>query len=740
MSRNLLLGCGENLVTDLPRPKGHPQVKNHPYTDPEEVYSRLRPQMNDAYKYVSNLASEYCPEDNAVFRIDLHPAYLAKSYFPGRILSAFDLHVVGSKFVQLVPKKRIGRRRDSHDPISTVELYVAGTRKNIELMHNHLFDGDWFDEVRRIERIRAFTQGERIIGNQEALECEDAYELVLHSDRYDEVIVHAFAGLAKKVGINVLTQKRIQTSGLCFLPLVSSSFDYIKAIEPFAFLRLVRSMPQIRDVTRETAGVVEPISLPTLPACPPDGPKVAVFDVGCDVAPQLNGWVTKYYLKNQLPSQGVRHGTMVNSAVLFGPMGKSLPLNPVAHVDSYQVVDPADRSNKFKLYEALDRICQILDTKDYDFANLSIGPDLPIDDNDVHAWTARLDEKLASGRTLMSVAVGNNGAQDRESGNARVQVPGDSVNALCVGASTASGDSPIWDRAPYSAIGPGRMPGRIKPDVLDFGGCANNAFGVIDPVGSNLIYSMGTSFASPNALHKCIALKKKYPDLSPLAIKALMVHTASRKSRGHCDEEHGHGALPSDLDKYVVCGKDEMTVVYQGRLDPKKYVRAEIPVPQNLSGRIMLRATLCYATNVDSETPGNYTQRAIEVTLRPTTSKKTKDGNRPSSKPFFEHAQYESEASLREYGLKWDTVMQGEKHLVADKSVSSPFFELHYVAREGMKFKCDAGQVPYALVVTIRAPKTPDIYEQVVERYKLKIRPIVEVGVPVPVVAGSVVV
>lgn len=284
------------------------------------------------------------------------------------------------------------------------------------------------------------------------------------------------------------------------------------------------------------------------------------------------------------------------------------------------------------------------------------------------------------------------------------------------------------------------MPGRIKPDVLDFGGCANNAFGVIDPVGSNLIYSMGTSFASPNALHKCIALKKKYPDLSPLAIKALMVHTAARKIKGHCDEEHGYGALPSDLDKYVVCGKDEMTVVYQGRLDTKKYVRAEIPVPKKLSGRIVLRATLCYATNVDSETPGNYTQSAIEVTLRPTIAKKTKDGNRPSSKPFFEHAHYESEASLREYGLKWDTVMQGEKRLLADKSISAPFFELHYVAREGMNYKCNAGQIPYALVVTIKAPKTPDIYEQVVERYKLKIRPIVEVGVPVQVNSGNVIV
>ena len=731
MTRNLLLGCGENLVTDLPKRKFGGGEREHPYKDPDEVYERLCPQMIRTLDYLSKLDAKYCPDDHSVFRIDLHPAYLAKSYFPTRLLTKFDLRPVGSKFIPIVPKKTIGRKKVGSQEVQTIELYIAGLRRDIAMLCSHLQDEDLFSDVRKVERIRAFDAGERLIGDVDDLAKSKVFELVLHSDRYDDSIVRSFLELAKKCDMEVMPKKRIQTAGLCFLPVKAESYEALTSVEPFSFLRLVRRMPRLREISREMEGKVEPLSLTTLPPCPANIPRVAVFDVGCDVAPQLNGWVSENPLSRSLPSRGVKHGTMVNSALLFGPVEKTKPLNPVAHIDSYQVIDPMDRSSPLELYEALERICQKLDTYDYEFANLSIGPNLPIEDDEVHAWTATLDEKLASGRTLMTVAVGNNGESDFASGNARVEVPGDSVNALSVGASTVSGEDPNWERSSYSAVGPGRMPGRIKPDVLDFGGSEKNGFGVIDPVGSQLMHLSGTSFAAPNALHKCIALKTKYPELTPLALKALMIHTASRK-RDSDALECGHGNLPSNLDRYVVCGQDEMTVVYQGRLDPRKYVKAEIPVPKTLKGRITLRATLCYATGVSPETPGNYTRSAIEVYLRPNIAKTTKDAARPPSKPFFEHGPYESEAHLREYGLKWDTVMQGEKSFDSSKSVSAPFFELHYMAREGMNYKVDAGQIPYALIVTIKAPKTPDIYAQVLERYKLKIRPIVEVGLPLP--------
>ena len=135
MLRNLLLGHGESLVSNLLPPKHGGSEKDHPYKSRDEVYKRLCPEMANTLGYISNLASEYCPSDKSVFRLALHPQYLAKSYFPVEILRAFALEVVGSKFVTVNPAKR-GARMPKGE-IQTVELYVAGERKNIDLLNKH---------------------------------------------------------------------------------------------------------------------------------------------------------------------------------------------------------------------------------------------------------------------------------------------------------------------------------------------------------------------------------------------------------------------------------------------------------------------------------------------------------------------------------------------------------------------------------------------------------------------------
>lgn len=731
MPRNLLLGHGENLVSDLLPPKRGGSEKDHPYKSRDEVYERLCPEMEKALGYISDLADEYCPSDKSVIRLALHPQYLAKSYFPDKILKTYDLEVVGSKFVTVNPTRRGARIPEGE--IQTVELYVAGERKNIDLLNKHIMDESLFDCIRRIERIRAFTPGERFLGVSDCSE-EELFELVLHSgSSYDDSVVRAFSSLAKRHHVEAMTKKRIQTTGLCFIPVTARDWESLKEVEPFSYLRLIRKMPRLREISRESGGIAVPFLMAQLPRCTEAKSDVAVFDLGCDVHPSLNGWVHKFSLGREFPST-FKHGSRINSALLFGAVEPGRVLSPVASIDCYQVVDPSDTSSGLELYEAIDRIGQILDTHDYKFVNLSIGPDLPITDDDVHAWTAKLDEKLSSGMTLMTVAVGNNGERDEISGNARVEVPGDSVNALSVGASTDVGDASGWERASYSAIGPGRTPGRIKPDVLDFGGSDEKGFGVVDPVNGMLHYRTGTSYAAPNALRKCIALQRRYPELGALALKALLVHNAIRNASDHCDKYHGHGALPGDLDSYVVCGEDEISVIYQGHLEPKKYVKAPIPIPiDGLSGKVKIKATLCYATNVDPNAPGSYTRSAIEVTLRPNMEKfRDKKSSRPSSMPFFDHGRYESEMTLRDFGLKWDTVMSGEKVLFAEKSIREPFFELHYIPREGMTSYYVVDRMPYALVVTVKAPKSTDIYAKVCTRYRGKIRPISEVGVTVP--------
>jgi hypothetical protein len=136
--------------------------------------------------------------------------------------------------------------------------------------------------------------------------------------------------------------------------------------------------------------------------------------------------------------------------------------------------DDTRLDDPLNLYKTLDNIETVLASQRFEYVNLSLGPDMPIEDDEVSAWTSVLDNILSSSDTLLSVAVGNNGDLDDASGNNRIEPPGDAVNALCVGAADSEGL--FWGRASYSAVGPGRSPGIVKPDVLAFGGTSDDDF------------------------------------------------------------------------------------------------------------------------------------------------------------------------------------------------------------------------------------------------------------------------
>src|SRR5690606_8324049 len=104
----------------------------------------------------------------------------------------------------------------------------------------------------------------------------------------------------------------------------------------------------------------------------------------------------------------------------------------------------------------------------FSFVGISIGPDIPIDDDEIHPWTAKLDAVFASGKTLACIAAGNSGQADKILGYDRIQPPADCVNALAVGACTSEGEN--WRKTNYSSGGHGRSPGFVKPEGVAFGG------------------------------------------------------------------------------------------------------------------------------------------------------------------------------------------------------------------------------------------------------------------------------
>jgi hypothetical protein len=93
--KNLLIGYGETLVAPVTLKRGGGD-KRYPYG-----FSEVRPRLSKKIRAVideikvANPATT--PRGEVVVEMTLHPAFLAKSYFPKQLLNEFNLRHVGSK-------------------------------------------------------------------------------------------------------------------------------------------------------------------------------------------------------------------------------------------------------------------------------------------------------------------------------------------------------------------------------------------------------------------------------------------------------------------------------------------------------------------------------------------------------------------------------------------------------------------------------------------------------------------
>jgi hypothetical protein len=477
--------------------------------------------------------------------------------------------------------------------------------------------------------------------------------------------------------------------------------------------------------------------------------KVAIFDGGCPADRAIDRWVKR--LKTPDTGQPIlaaeRHGLAVTSAMLFGSLedGQAAPV-PWAQVEHWQVIDKAAANDEAtEMFTVLRRIDTVLSQRQYDFVNLSIGPNLPVEDDEVHAWTAIIDRHLATGRTVLTSAVGNTGDADRAAGLARIQPSSDAVNGIGVG-SADTVEHP-WSRASYSSVGPGRSPGYVKPDMVAFGGDpVLGEFQVLDMDSPGRASGRcGTSFASPNALRIATGVRAHFGSaLSSAAIKALMVHHA--EPARHPRAEVGWGRLPSELEDLVVCSDGLAHVVYQGELSPTQWMRFPVPEPQGgFSTTVAIRATFCFFTAVDPEDALNYTRAGLQIVFRrdtvatpPRHVDKRTGLSQPRSQPvastFFQGAEYYSnEAQRRLDAHKWETVLRAEQKFRPGQ-LNRPVFDVEHQARLRGRPAARRADVPYALIVSIWAPEEQDLYNRILTAYPNRLqvlRPMVEVPVSV---------
>ncbi|MHB9130004.1 MAG: S8 family peptidase [Armatimonadota bacterium] len=731
--KNFLLGHGERLTKKIPPPAGGgPKTDVYSFTEANE---RLLPKLAHVTAAASELPAAACPHDEAVVSLVLHPAYMAKSYHPGQFLRAANLHQVGSRQCIVQPEKVT--RQTEAETWETTELFVSGPRRAIKRLSTDIArwnpESKLAKELIRFEDIRFPSPAERIQPVQPDVETP-LLEIALHSSA--DYVLDGFANYMRSLDLDAKVLEEAMTNlltlgDLTFVP-IRVPRALLKRVAQFSFLRVLREMPRLRSF-QPIVRIAPGYQIGEIPKTPPidKSLKVAIIDGGITAVAGLDHYVTNYETAGigTANAAAIDHGTAVTSAFLFGPIiaGQSLS-QPYAKVDHYRVLD-GEADGQDEGYTVLRRVLPILESKKYEFINVSLGPDLPIEDTEVHPWGVAFDLHLHDGNTLATVAVGNSGELDHASGNARIQPPSDSVNVLSVGAADCRTGG--WKRAPYSSIGPGRRPGYVKPDLLAFGGVPNQPFLALDAQNlSTAIPVCGTSFASPLALRTAVGVRAHFGSvMSPAAVKAMMIHCceAGNTPRREC----GWGRIPDSIDEMVLCGPGTVRIMYTGDLSAGQWLRVPIPVPAvQIQGKVTIRATMCFFSPVDPRHPANYTQSGLEITFRPHEEHLSKKGVLPKSSPFFSENKYYAyedeyltELERRTELHKWETVVHGERTLYGS-SLNNPCFDVHYQTRQGGAAHFNREKFAYALIVTVMAPKEPEIYDRVLQRYRTQLEPL----------------
>lgn len=709
-----LIGNGESLVSNVTQNTGSGD-KVHPYEFDERAQI-LTPVLEQVLKTIEELPSSACPDNEAVIAMTLHPSYLARSYSPTGMLRELGLRQVGSREEIVDPLKSVRQT-----PMTkTTELFIAGSRPALRGLiptANQNQSSEVFrNDFRKIEAIRALGE-ERLRGTQFTGE-NIPLEVVLHiagDGNHGERIYLGFEDWCTEIGVEVLGDRVV--GGLSFIN-ARADATALNDLLKFPFLRLARRMPKLsfRSVALRAASIDEnfPVKIEhTTPVA--DKVRVAILDGGLPEDHPFGPLVTPRTPASIGPPHpdGLQHGTQVTSAALFGPLedGESLA-QPFSPVDHWRVVDNA--GDDFELTQTLDRIINIIEGGDYDVANLSLGPDLALEDDDVHIWTSSMDVIAAKNGTAIVCAAGNNGTDDAAAGYNRVQPSSDGVNVLAVGARDRFG--PNWDRAPYSAVGPGRSPGRVKPDCVAIGGTEIDPFFAISEHGL-ATGTMGTSFAAPTATRLAAGLKTTFDRLSPTAIRAVLLHTAEDEGRSR--DEVGWGSIRHNLEDIIACADDEATVVFQGQLGLQSMRRYPIPCPAaGFDKRVEISATFVVASSIEPEDAVSYTQVGAQILFRPDTTcdpgltEKKKPKLHPTRAFFGSSDHFQTEQELRDDAHRWEAVKRQTRRFNAG-TLACPVFDVqHHSRSHGGAGKRDAS-VPYALIVTIKEKDNHQLYDDI---------------------------
>jgi hypothetical protein len=328
-TRNLLLGGGEKLAGSATIVRGG-GPKKMPYTL-AEVRAELLVPIQGIASALRSIPPSAKPRGEGVFEMTLHPSFLARSYYPAKLLAATGLRDVGSKEKTITPRKASEDRLEGK-PHATASILVAGREDGISKLASFLNDVNVPDyiamQLAEIESLQWLNSDDKIRGELPADDARHSFEVALHAGPSEDDIVIGFQRFAMQLGADVDLKRRIRVGGLTFVPVTATSSQLL-ALSQFTFLRVARPMPALRiavpNMVRQTMNSI-PFALPVGGPLHPSE-RVAIFDGGLGTA-DLSAWATEYTFPETSDTSGalLMHGSEVTSTFLFGRPKAGVPI------------------------------------------------------------------------------------------------------------------------------------------------------------------------------------------------------------------------------------------------------------------------------------------------------------------------------------------------------------------------------------------------------------------------------
>ena len=292
----------------------------------------------------------------------LNPEYIAKSYYPERVLKYYGLKAVGSKLTLVTPEKRSRDRVPEEAP--TTNLFVAGATSNFRRLLADIERGSIEEAVKgdltALEQINSVDARAKIKGKFADLAISPL-EVVLHASEFrsDLYIIEAFQEYVASLGLEADLEHRFHAGG-SVLPAYDGSDARCSAI----------SRNSLTSVRYERCRACEPVS-----AAQPKGesPRARNASDGARSRSEhsrsdFRRWDTRRYhselvgypLQSRPGSDSVQealdHGYAVTSAISLGfhKPGEASP--PFANVDDIRVWDVNSGADPLELDDVLERI------------------------------------------------------------------------------------------------------------------------------------------------------------------------------------------------------------------------------------------------------------------------------------------------------------------------------------------------------------------------------------------------